>query len=424
VTPGIPTLGERPQGWQSVTFRDVFDVVQRKVDMQDETEYQLVTAKRSRGGVVPRNILAGKDILTKTQYFIKEGDFLISRRQIIHGACGVVPHDLDGAIVSNEYTTLRTREGLLLDFLSHFTHTIYFQQTCFQASVGVDVEKMIFDLEEWFKYTVYLPPLPEQRRIADILGTWDRAIRLTEQRIAAQQQRKRALMQHLLTGRRRFREFAGREWEEVKLSNVAEINPSALQFERDISVSFIKMEDVSEDAKVVGQSIRSSSEVSKSGYTPFCDNDVIVAKITPCFENGKGALLKNLVGGIGYGSTEFHVLRPKPYIHSSFLYYVTTSYPFRSRGKSNMRGSAGQKRVPVDFIRDFTFSCPPLAEQQRIAAVLQAADSELALLAARRAALQRQKHGLMQQLLTGRVRVPLPEPHTKGADDGDNSPLP
>lgn len=154
VTPGIPKLDQKPAGWIETTFSDVLRVVQRHVKMEDDTEYQLVIAKRSRGGIVPRSVLKGRDILTKTQFYIKSGDFLISRRQIIHRACGIVSLELDGAIVSNEYSTLRVKEGLLLEFLTYFCHTTFFQQTCFQASVGVDVEKMIFNLNDWLKYKV------------------------------------------------------------------------------------------------------------------------------------------------------------------------------------------------------------------------------------------------------------------------------
>ena len=190
VTPGIPRLGEKPEGWVETTFGEVLQVVQRRTEVADDTEYQLVNAKRSRGGIISRERLLGRQVLTKTQFLVRTDDFLISKRQIIHGACGIVPASLDGALVSNEYATLRVKDALLLDYLRYFTHTVYFQQTCLYASVGVDVEKMIFRLGDWLKYKVHLPPISEQRKIAAILGTWDEAIALTERRIAAGQQRK------------------------------------------------------------------------------------------------------------------------------------------------------------------------------------------------------------------------------------------
>lgn len=406
VTPGIPKLGNKPEGWLETTFGQVLQVVERKAQVHDGTKYQLVTAKRNRGGIVPRANLFGRDILTKTQFFIKAGDFLISKRQIIHGACGVVPPDLDGALVSNEYAALRVKHGLLLEFLNYFCHTVFFQQTCFQASVGVDVEKMIFNLRDWLKYKIYLPPLSEQQKIINILNSWDQAIILTEQRIEAAQQRRKAFLQQLLSGQQRFPEFRFEPWEEIRIGDIARVNPpKPKHLSDDALVSFIAMSDVSERGRVINMIDRPFRDVS-SGYTPFQDGDILIAKITPCFENGKGALLSNLRNGCGFGSTEFHVIRADdPRVLPHFIYYHTLTHDFRGTGEMRMVGSAGQKRVRTDFVRNYRIMLPSVHEQCRIITVLQACDHEIDLLARKLEALLRQKRGLMQRLLTGRMRA-------------------
>ncbi|MEA4882471.1 MAG: restriction endonuclease subunit S [Clostridia bacterium] len=104
-----------------------------------------------------------------------------------------------------------------------------------------------------------------------------------------------------------------------------------------------------------------------NGFTPFLDGDLLIAKITPCFENGKGGIACNLHGGLGFGSTEFHVLRPGSEIDARFLYYATLSRPFRDVGAKMMKGSAGQKRVPAEFLADFVMPLPDI-EEQRLAA--------------------------------------------------------
>jgi type I restriction enzyme S subunit len=140
----------------------------------------------------------------------------------------------------------------------------------------------VLNKSDFLKLQILLPPLPEQRRIAEILGTWDQAITLTEQLIAAKQRRKKALMQQLLTGRQRFREFEGEEWHEVKLKDVATINPPKPgHLTEDTLISFIGMADVSEDAKLINTVDRPYGAV-KNGFTSFKDTDVLVAKITPC----------------------------------------------------------------------------------------------------------------------------------------------
>jgi type I restriction enzyme S subunit len=162
-----------------VRFGDVLRRVPRPVDPIDDVTYQLVNAKRSRGGIVPRTRLAGCDILVKNQYGICTGDFLISHRQIIHGACGLVPEALDGALVSNEYSALRPTDDLLPEYLAYLSHTSYFQRTCFHSSVGVDVEKMVFDIDKWLQYSLPVPLVEHQREAVAILNTIDRAVATT-----------------------------------------------------------------------------------------------------------------------------------------------------------------------------------------------------------------------------------------------------
>jgi type I restriction enzyme S subunit len=175
------------------------EVVERPVELIDDVEYQLVTAKRSRGGVVARSRLLGRDILTKTQFKIARDDFLMSNRQIIHGGCGIVPPALDGAVVSNEYSVLKPKSKLSLEFLGYLSHSIYFQQTCFHASVGVDVEKMIFDCERWLEFRIHLPPLHEQNRIAETLSSVDEAIAATRAVIEKTTKVKQGVLKRLLT---------------------------------------------------------------------------------------------------------------------------------------------------------------------------------------------------------------------------------
>lgn len=165
------------------------------------------------------------------------------------------------------------------------------------------------------------------------------------------------------------------------------------------------MDAVSEEAKLLQTRTKKYSEVSK-GFSSFIDNDTIIAKITPCFENGKGAQLENLVNGIGFGSTEFHVLRAKKNICAEYIYFLTNSTEFRIRGEMNMQGSAGQKRVSTDYLKLVKFNVPTLIEEQKqIALVLKTADKEIEVLNTKLSCLHEEKKALMQQLLTGKRRV-------------------
>lgn len=191
------------------------------------------------------------------------------------------------------------------------------------------------------------------------------------------------------------------DWRSSTLGTIANINPSRTKPEsEDSDVSFLAMSDVSEEGRVTGCQIRNYQEVAK-GFTSFIDNDVLVAKITPCFENGKGALVTNLLGGVGFGSTEFHVVRAKPdHASPAFLHLHMRSDRFRRQGERNMVGSAGQKRVPAEFLREYPVPLPPQPEQQKIAAILTAVDDKLDVIARQIETTQTLKQGLMQTLFS------------------------
>jgi len=144
----------------------------------------------------------------------------------------------------------------------------------------------------------------------------------------------------------------------------------------DEEVSFIPMEAVGVQGGINLEQTRAISEVSSS-YTEFQDGDVVVAKITPCFENGKAALAVGLMNGVAYGTTELHVLRAEPELDKRFLFYVTISDTFLKLGESEMYGAGGQKRVPPEFVKDFRIPLPPLVEQIAIADYLDSEVSEL-----------------------------------------------
>ncbi len=163
------------------------------------------------------------------------------------------------------------------------------------------------------------------------------------------------------------------DWEVKRLRYVAQLNPSKSEvthLPNDTEVSFVPMEAVGDDGSIDAERTRSIAEV-ETGYTYFRDGDVTIAKITPCFENGKGAVMRGLVGGIGFGTTELIVVRPvASETTSAWLHWLFTSRPFRMLGEATMYGAGGQKRVPDEFVRNFATVFPPLPEQAAIAAFL------------------------------------------------------
>ncbi|MDO9334615.1 MAG: restriction endonuclease subunit S [Dehalococcoidales bacterium] len=163
-------------------------------------------------------------------------------------------------------------------------------------------------------------------------------------------------------------------WSTKSLADVCQIRPPKAEARKLISsedsVSFVPMEDLGIEQKIfIPVKERAFADVSGS-YTYFADGDVLLAKITPCFENGKVGIAENLVNGIGFGSSEFIVFRPTEVLSNQWLYYFVSRESFREEGAKQMTGAVGHKRVSKEFIENYQIPIPPLPEQQRIVAIL------------------------------------------------------
>jgi type I restriction enzyme S subunit len=160
-------------------------------------------------------------------------------------------------------------------------------------------------------------------------------------------------------------------WDVKRLRFFAAINPrlERRSFESQMEVSFLPMERIGEDGRLCLEETKRFVDVAQ-GHTHFHDGDIIIAKITPCFENGKGGICEGLVNGVGFGTTELHVVRANRNLNSNFLFYLTRSHPFRAFGAAWMYGVAGQQRVPEEFLKDFPTPVPGLPEQRAIATFL------------------------------------------------------
>lgn len=164
------------------------------------------------------------------------------------------------------------------------------------------------------------------------------------------------------------------KWLQKSLKDVCQIKPPksearSLLSDRDL-VSFVPMEYLGINQKTFASNqARPLSEVSGS-YTYFAENDVLLAKITPCFENGKLGIATNLINGVGFGSSEYIVFRPGPLVNKEWLYYFLSREEFRREGAERMSGAVGHKRISKEFIEDLQIPIPSILEQQRIVALL------------------------------------------------------
>jgi type I restriction enzyme S subunit len=175
-------------------------------------------------------------------------------------------------------------------------------------------------------------------------------------------------------------EGINKKWDLKYIKDICEINPSKTEIKElplDTKVAFVQMSSVSDKTGTIEtQEIRTLEEVKK-GYTYFKKGDIIFAKITPCMENGKTSLTDNLKTAYGFGSTEFHVLRvDENKVIPEYLYIILRSQRFRKLAMTNMTGTAGQKRLPKDYLAEYKIYVPSIEEQQHIVTRLHKIEAE------------------------------------------------
>ena len=329
------------------------------------------------------------------KYMLHEGDLLISLTGNV-GRVGLLSAELLPAALNQRVACIRIRNPAVIykPFLFHLLNSDYFENRCIFASQGVAQKNMS---TEWLKeYQIPSFSMDKQMEIASIFDKIDALI-------VSRKEQVRNLDQVVKS---RFIELFGMPgtdafgWGLVPLGSICNINPKKSLDSRLVSgavVSFVPMPAVTEHGEIDATAIKEYDEV-KTGFTYFAENDVLFAKITPCMENGKGAVAKGLHNGIGFGSTEFHVLRPisgktDPY----WIYTLTAFSQFRMDAASNMTGSAGQRRVPASFLENYRVSLPPIALQEQFAAFVEQTDKSKLAVQKGLQELEILKKSLMQQ---------------------------
>lgn len=230
------------------------------------------------------------------------------------------------------------------------------------------ITKPLFDNMEF-----PFPPMEEQKKIAARLDAVSDLLAKQKQLLSEQDN----LIQSTFYDMFGTPEINEKGFPAHKISEICELNPKKpKEIDDNTECSFVPMSAVSEDGELNLTQIKLYEDVKK-GFTYFAEEDVLFAKITPCMENGKGTIAKGLKNKLGFGSTEFHVLRPLNDISNArWLFQITKFKKFRENAEKSMTGSAGQKRVPAGFFDNYFIPVPPLELQEKFAAIVEQIESE------------------------------------------------
>jgi len=355
------------------------------------------------------------EFISKEDYEYHVQRFNVERGDIIYSRFGSIG---DAKLITTEQPFIASYSIVLIKPDVHKVNSIFL--TCILNSEAVKNQAKIITkgatnrnlhLEDIKNLKVPLPRHPEQQKIAEILSTIDKAIQKTNEIIAKTERLKKGLMKELLTkgiGHKEFKDTEiGRipkDWEVVKLGDdkIAEIRGNKIISDVQ-KVAFIPMELVPDHGIFVKYEIRDLKDVSSSTY---CEaGDLLLAKITPSLENGKqGIVPDDIPNGFALATTEVYPIFCKG-IDRLFLFYVLKFRRFRKILEFSMRGTTGRQRVPKDAVERLKIPLPPYQEQKRIAEILTTIDKKLEIEKKEKEKLERIKQGMMDLLLTGKIRV-------------------
>ncbi|WP_446787290.1 restriction endonuclease subunit S [Macellibacteroides fermentans] len=354
-------------GYPKVKLSEVLSIVERPITPKPGVNYRQLGVKLWGQGAYERDILEGSNTRYTSLFQVEKDDVVVNKIWARNGSVAVVQPELSGCYVSAEFPTFVTDKFQLLPkWMDLLTKSQRFWSQCNEKSQGTSGKNRIRS-EQFLQIEIPLPSLDKQRRlIAYIDGLTKSAMS-----VLRLQNEATLLSDHILDSDFQITLTNGKEkknWEYDKLSNFVSVNPKrdAIHLGINDEVSFIPMRAVDDKTgRIIWPEVRKLSEVS-TGYTFFKENDVIFARITPCMENGKSAIAEKLINGVGFGSTEFIVLRPNGRILPEWLHYVIRSKDFRQNAEANFKGTAGQQRVPISFISSVIIPVPPLNEQKKL----------------------------------------------------------
>ncbi|HCB2899228.1 MULTISPECIES: restriction endonuclease subunit S [Morganellaceae] len=418
---GVEWLGDIPASWSLLANKHIFRLKKKQVGKRS-SEYDLLSL--TLRGVIKRDMENPEGKFPAefdTYQEVQCGDFIFCLFDVEETPRTVGLSPFNG-MITGAYTVFELNDNFDNRFLYYFY-------------MNLDAKKMLKPLyrglrntipkDSFLSFKTFVPPHEQQTRIANYLdkktALIDEAISIKEKQISLLKERKQIIIQQAVTQgldpnvpmKDSGVDWIGdipEHWEVVPLKRLAVLSPSVKVSNRKSKelVTFLAMEKVSTDGFIDQDTLMPICDVSQ-GFTVFNRGDVIVAKITPCFENGKSAWLNNLQTEFGYGSTEFHVLRCGQRIIGSFLYLIVSSPLFLNAGEAMMTGSAGQKRVPSSFIQNFPTAIPGVAEQEKIVSKVKELFSQIDVVVASTVnqieKLKEYKTTLINSAVTGKIKI-------------------
>ncbi|MBD5474369.1 MAG: type I restriction endonuclease subunit S [Lachnospiraceae bacterium] len=368
---GIEWIGEIPQGWSIIKIGQVYDERNEKVS---DREYLPLSVTKM--GIVPQLETVAKTDNGDNRKRVKVNDFVINSRSSRRGSCGISAHEGSVSLIN---TTLVPKNNMCNKYYNYTFRTECFANEFYRWGNGICDDLWSTKWSAMKNICIPHPHIDEQQQIANYLDKKcekiDRVIEIQKSIIERLKEYKQSVITEAVTkGLDKFVplkdsgiEWIGKipqGWEIYKIKYCVIFNPAYSEnLKNGTLVSFAPMECLTNCCLKCQET---TIESVGNTYTYFAENDVIMAKVTPCFENGNIAIATNLINKIGFGSSELYVFRTQN-INNKFLLYFLQNATFKDMAISAMCGTGGLKRLPSEFVKNYKLALPSFIEQQQIA---------------------------------------------------------
>jgi type I restriction enzyme S subunit len=404
----ISNLSKVPPNWIKVRFDEIAENISDRIDKPNESglEYYIGLEHLDTDQIRIKRFGSTEDVKA-TKFLCKKGDIIFGKRNAYLRKVAVTDRD---AVVSAHSMVIRPIGDLIApDFLPCFMQSSLFWKTAHaisEGSMSPTIKWKILAKQEF-----WIPSVEEQKKISEVLWAIEENAEYIENILDVSQYLKKGLLNELLSkgigwNRTKTVEINDipEDWKLFLFTDAINVNPSR-KITKDKICKYVAMEDVIEFHEEI---CNHSERVFKNGGAKFTKEDTLLARITPCLENGKTAYVSILdEDEIGFGSTEFIVLSGKKGVTlNKYVYYIATSPFFRKNAIASMRGTTGRQRVPNDFFDSIHIAIPPIEEQKEIIELLEKAGENILNHKSHLTSVINLKKKLTDEFLSAKVKIP------------------
>lgn len=409
---GIEWIGEIPENWRIESIGRHFENRNEKV-----SDYDYAPLSVTKSGVVPQLDEVAKSNAHEDRKLVRRGDFVINSRSDRKQSCGLSAYDGSVSLINLVLVPHGEIDSL---YSSYLFNNYGFAEEFYRWGTGIVADLWSTKWDLMRRINVSVPPIVEQKKIADFLdgkcAEIDELVQTEEKMIEELKAYKQSVITEAVTKgldpaatmKDSGIEWIGEipeSWEVERMKYIADINAPCKDVKQYERISYAPMECIKR-GWMECQEISSSE--SSSGLTTFEENDIVMAKVTPCFENGNIAVAKDLINGVALGSSELFVFRARTVL-TEWLFYFLQNSKFTNLAKSTMVGTGGLKRVSPKFVSNYQMGVPSLYEQKQITDYLDGKcakiDEIIALRTEQINQLKEYKKSLIYEYVTGKKEV-------------------